>query len=182
MGFTEFGEWLKDLLNTYLEYIKPWAYINHYERGVLLTIGRWPIVLKPGIYPKLPLLQYCYTAHIKEETIESKPLTITTLDGETITISGVVTYEIFDVKKYLVENNDAYSNMKDTMRAEMSNHLEDINWENIKKKTTKNGVKRAIANKFLDYGVTVKDFNFSEKCKIQAYKLFTDSDKASLML
>lgn len=182
MGFTEFGEWLKDLLNMYLEYLKPWTYINYYEEGVLLTFGKWPIRLKSGVYPKLPFFQYCYTAHVKEETLECKPITITTSDGETVTVAGVITYEIHNIIKYVVENNDSHSNMKDRLRAEMSNYLEDINWENIKRKTTKNGVKRAVATKFLDYGVTVKDFDFSDKCKILAYKLFSDGEKANLML
>ncbi len=45
-----------------------------------------------------------------------------------------------------------------------------------------NAVKRKLTSTFQSMGVAVKDFNFSDKCEIIAYKFFTDGEKPTLML
>jgi regulator of protease activity HflC (stomatin/prohibitin superfamily) len=182
MGLEGFGEWITKTIDQLSDYIKPWVVVNHYSEAIVLRFGVYHRTLKPGTHLKWPIIEYPLTWNVKEETMESKPLTITTLDNETISIGGVVTYEIHDLKKFLLDNNDSPSNMSDSMSTRISSHLEDVSWEDIKKKVTRNAIKRALTTKYLDFGVTVKDFDFSDKCKTRAFKFFTEKDKSNIML
>lgn len=182
MGLDGLGEWIKDTVNQFADYIKPWTLVNQYEEAIILRFGKYHRTLKPGLHPKWPLAEYHISAQVKEETIEGKAINITTADGKTISMSGIVTYDVEDIRKFLLDNNDSVSNLGHIIRAKMSEHLEDVRWEDIKKKTTRNAVRRLLTTEALDLGVKVKDFDFGDKCEIRAYKFFTDGEKSNLML
>lgn len=177
-----FGEWIQQLITQFLDYVKPWAVIEKFERGVLLTLGKFPIVLGPGYYPKLPLFQFCHSAIVTLDTLEVKEVNITTLDEQTVSIGCMVEFYINDIKKHLIDTNNARSNMVDICRGTISNKLEDITWETIRKKATINSIERDLKKKYEEMGVVVTRIMFTDKCKSRVLKIFTDKEKDNLML
>ena len=167
------GEWLQQIITEFFNYVKPWVLIEQFEQGVLLRYGKYRKCLSPGLYLKWPIIEYCHSAITTMDTIEVGEVNITTLDGQTISIGCYVEYSIADVKKYLMDVNDAKSNMKDICRGVLSNYLEDVSWEEIKKKTTINAIRRRLSAKYVDMGVEVKDIMFTDKCKSKVLKVFS---------
>ena len=172
-----FGEWIKELFSMYIEYLKFWVIVEHYEEAVVLFFGKYNRTLKPGLHFKLILAEYSIAAHVKKDTMEVEAVSLTTLDGETIVIGLMIDFEITDVRLFLVETNDSLTNMRDIARGEMSDYLEDINWVDIKKKTTKNALKKLIAARYEGMGVKLNDLKFTDKCKTKIFKLFGDGKK-----
>lgn len=166
-------EWLREILSESLGYLKFWVMVNQFEEGVLLSWGKFKRILKPGTHLKWPIMDYCYSTIVKYDTISIDEVNITTSDGLTITIGCIIEYDVEDVRKFLIETNDAKSNMKDVCRGVLSNVLEDCTWDEITKKTTMNKVKRMLESKYNDMGVRMKDVMFTDKCKTKALKLFT---------
>jgi len=177
MGISEFGQWLASTIDRFADYIKPWVVVNGYEEAVILRWGKYHRTLKPGTYPKFPIADYALTEHVKPDTMEIPPITITTADGKPVSIGMIIHYDITNVEKFLIENNDSRSNMLQLGSAELSDHLEDIPWIDIKKKTTKNAVQRKIAPYFDAMGVRILDLKFKDKVEVRPYKLFTDKEK-----
>jgi regulator of protease activity HflC (stomatin/prohibitin superfamily) len=171
----EFGTKIIEFLSQFFEYIKPWVVIEQFEMGVLLRKGKYKSTLSPGWYLKWPFLDYTYSTIVSTDTIEIANVNITSLDGQTISTGFVVEYTIRDVKKFLIDTNDAKSNMKDLAKGVVSNHLEDVNWEDIRKKTTINAIKRKLSAKYEELGVSVKDVLFTDKCRSRAFKLFNNA-------
>lgn len=170
--------WIQKLLEEGWDYIKIFPIINKYEEGVLLRLGR-PLkngksILKPGPHIKFPIIDYVHTAYVTADTMEIRPVNITTLDGKTSTDGLVVEYEVEDIYKYLIETNDPKSNMHDICRGILSSILEDLNWEDIRKKTTINAITRRIKEKCKEMGVRVKEVYFSDKCLTKAIKIFSE--------
>lgn len=170
-----FGERILEFISQFFEYLKPWVLIEEFEEGVLLRWGKYKKTLKKGIYFKFPISDFSYSAIVSTDTLEITNVNITSADGQTISTGFVIEYTIKDVKKFLIDTNDAKSNMKDLAKGVVSNQLEDINWENIRKKTTINAIKRELSKKYEELGVSVKDVLFTDKCKSRAIKLFNNA-------
>jgi len=168
-------EWIKELLTLFWDYLKFWILVNHYEESVQLRCGKYYRTLTAGLYFKWPFIDYALDVYIKPDTMEIEPLSITTSDGKNISIGLMIEFQITDSRKFKVEVNDALSNMRDIARGEMSDHLEDFGWEDIKKKTTKNALKRKLQEHYVDMGVDVHDLKFTHKTENRVFRLLSDN-------
>lgn len=167
------GEWIQQLLTEFLGYIKPWVLIDQYEMGVLLRFGKFHKVLNPGLHPKIPIVDYGHAAITTFDTLSIDEVNLTTADGQTISIGLYVEFEVDDIYKYLILTNDTRTNMVDISKGVLSSVLEDITWEDIKKKVTINAIKRRLTPKFAEMGVLLKDCQFTDKCKSRVFKVFS---------
>jgi regulator of protease activity HflC (stomatin/prohibitin superfamily) len=182
MGFESLGEWIKDTIDNFADYIKIWVRVNDYQEAVILRWGKYHRTLSPGFHFKWFIFEYHMLLNVKPDTMDIEAITITTLDGKTISPGLMIHYEIVDSRKHLLNNNDSPTNMKSIAKGEMSDLLEDINWADTKKKTTKNALRRALIPKFEDMGVNILDMKFTDKCETRAFRLFSKQEKNELML
>lgn len=166
------GEWIQQLISQFLDYLKFWVVIEKFEMGVLLTLGKFPIVLKPGYYPKLPFFQYCHIDIVTRDTMEVEEVNVTTLDDQTMSAGYMVEFYINDIKKFLIDTHEARTNMKHICRAIVSSKLEDISWEAIRKKPTNNAILSKLKEKFQEMGVVVINGDFTDKAKSRVFKVF----------
>lgn len=165
-------EWLRDLLASCIDYLMPFVIVKAHEEAVLLSWGKYHLTRKPGTYMKWPVRDYYYHVSVKADTISIDEVNITTSDGQTISIGCVVEFEIENAYKFLIETNDAHSNMKDVCRGVLSSTLEEVGWEEIKKKPVMNRVTNKLKSKYTPMGVVVNDVMFTDKCKTFAFKVF----------
>lgn len=176
-GSGSLGDWVKDKLNEIYEYTKFWYIVDHSEEAVILRFGKWSRNLKPGYHLKFPIIEVGHSAHTKPDTLEIESICITTLDGKTIMIGLGIGFDVIDIKKFLWENTDSPSNMKDAMRMELSDYLEDMEWTAIRKKTTKNAIIRNLQKYFDTLGVRILDLKYTNKSEVRAYKIFNEQSK-----
>lgn len=169
------GEWIKELLSQWIDYLKPWVLIQQFEEGVLLRFGKFHSILKPGIHAKFPIADYHYSAIVTADTMKIDAVSITTLDNKTISVGAIVEFEISDIYKYLILTNDPRTNMHDICRGVISDLLEDTSWESIKKKTTLNAVTRRISKRCEEMGVNIRSVSFTDKSMAMVVKLFSDT-------
>jgi len=168
------GDWIKELLTLFWDYLKCWVLVNHWEEAIILRKGQYLKTRKPGLYYKHPFIDYSLEVSVKPDTIDIEPLSITTLDGESISIGMMLEFQIVDSKAFKIDTNDAISNMKDLARGELSDHLEELAWADIKKKTTKTSLKKKIQEHFTYMGVEIKELKFTHKAKSKVLRLFSD--------
>lgn len=172
MGIEDLGQWIVTTINQLGDYIKPWVVVNHFQECIILRWGRYYKTLKPGVYYKWMIADYPLWDNVKPDTMEIDPVTVTTRDGKQVTIGAVIQYEISNLYKFLVENNDSRSNMNHLAGAEISDCLEDREWQDIKKKPTKNAVQKNLTPLFEDMGVKILDLKFKDKAEVRSFKFF----------
>lgn len=166
------SDWLKDILSKFFDYLIFWALVNEYEGGLILRNGKLHKILDPGLHFKCPFIDVLLVANIKADTFEVEPVTITTLDAKNISIGLMIDYEVTDVVKFLLENNESIGNMQHKSRGELSDFLEEKNWMDIKKKTTKNALKNRLSDQYEKLGVKINDLRFTNKVECRVYKVF----------
>ena len=153
-----------DLIKEIWHDMKPIIFINEYEKGVILRAGKLNRVIEKGTHFRIPFIDDYLTVMIKVETLPTHSVHITTLDDRTITAVPIVEYVVIDPVKYLIETNEAKSNIHDIVRATVSDYLTDCTWDECKLKRTINAITRKVAEQCVPMGAQVSRVMLSDMC------------------
>lgn len=158
-------EFVKFLFEVLEKYLIPVQIIHTYERGVMLTLGKNPRPIEPGVRFKFPLIQEIFTTPIMPDTISPAAVHITTIDNLTITVRAAVEYEIVDAEKWLIEVTDATTNLHDLIRGFVADYLTDVTWEEAIQKKTRTEIKSRLNKKCQEMGCKINLLMFTEICQ-----------------
>lgn len=172
-----FGEFVKEVLVTFYGHLKFWHQVDHWENAVILRWGKYHKTLNPGRYWKWPIRDYGISTNVKPDTIEIDSISITTLDKKNISIGIVIGYQVKNIKLFLVEHNDSLSNFADFCKGELSDVIEDLNWDDIRKKTTRTNLKNKLKPHAEALGLEINEVKFTDKCEVKAFKIFSAANK-----
>ena len=165
---------LIDILVKVWDSAKPIIFIIAYKEGVMFRAGKYLKPLTPGWYFRIPFIDTWHEEYVMFDTMCTEVVNITTLDGKTASIAGEFDLRVVDIYDALVLTNDWRTNLMDIVRGIISDILEEHNWEEICKKSTKNAIEKRIQKRAKEMGISVDNFNFTDKTISRAYKLFTD--------
>ena len=144
------------------DYLSPIVFVREYEGGVMLRMGKFKKYLKPGINFKWPYpFREAHKTLIKSQTL-SVEVSVTTSDNKTITLEVIIEYEITDVKLWLLEANDAETNLTDLLKGFSTDVLVDESYEEINKKTIKTKIKNKLNEQIGYLGVKVNKVLFGK--------------------
>lgn len=113
---------------------QPLIFVLEYKEGVMFRAGRFHHVLGPGPHLRIPFIDSYFVENVKTDTMRIEEVNITTLDGKTATVGCEFELRITDIYTALVETNDWRSNLHDIAQGILSDNLEDIEWDDIRKK------------------------------------------------
>ncbi len=77
--------------------------INQYERGVVLTLGKFSGIREPGLKYVLPIFQRMIKVDIRTNTIDIPKQEVITKDNVTIGVDAVVYFNVVDASKATLE-------------------------------------------------------------------------------
>ena len=155
-----------------LSKISPGFFVNQYQGGILLRRGIYKRDLKAGWNFKLPIIDRFLTCVTTLETAFITNVNITTKDTKACTVSACFEYNVTDCKKYLLDTNDAPTNIKDVGMGCIADALIDSDWEEISKRKTINEIKRTLNKELSTYGVSVTRFWFTDITITRVFTLF----------
>ena len=80
--------------------------INQYERGVVLTLGRFTGVREPGLRLLVPYLQRMIRVDIRSTPIDVPKQEVITKDNVTVGVDAVVYFRVIDAPKAVLETTN----------------------------------------------------------------------------
>lgn len=163
---------LLDWLISVWDYVKPIVFINQYNEGVVMRAGKYIKNWYPGWHFRIPFVDDYHQDNVMLDTMDIKEVSITTLDGKTSTEGCEFDLRIIDIKKALIDTNDWRSNLHAVGRGVLSSELEDRNWDDIRKKPTKNAIEKEINKRAKEMGIEISNFNFTDKSISRTFKIF----------
>jgi len=167
MGFEKLFEWLTQ----FWEALRPWIIILEYERAVLLRLGRYRKTLGPGFHWVAPWLDTTISATTVANTFHLADQSLITRDGESVSVSAVITYEIADARKFLLEVEGGTAAVADisfgaiaewVCRHALDELREPKNWPRIATEVRRQGK---------TYGIDVKRVTFSDITRSKTLRL-----------
>lgn len=165
-------QWLQRIWDS----INPFVIIDQYEGAILLRMGKKKRDLTTGFHflpLKIVLIDKVLSKIVTRDTISLIDVHITTSDGKTVSVGTIIDLEVVDVSTFLLDFNDADSNMKDVCRGVVTDYLTDISWEEMKKKSTLTAIKNKLKNKLSEMGVNVHQVYFSSMVLTRAFTIFS---------
>jgi regulator of protease activity HflC (stomatin/prohibitin superfamily) len=163
---------LIDLLISIFNDFKPIIFVLQYKKGVMFRAGKYVKSLEPGWYWRIPFVDDYHLEYTMFDTMLIKEVNVTTMDGKSISVAAEFDLEVVNIYKASVLTNDWRSNLLDITRGILSDELEDRDWDEIRKKTTKNAIEKRIQKRAEEMGISVRNFNFTDKLISRAFKLF----------
>lgn len=80
--------------------------INQYERGVVLTLGRFSGIRSPGLRVVVPLLQRLIRVDMRSTPIDVPKQEVITKDNVTVGVDAVVYFRVIDAPKAVLETTN----------------------------------------------------------------------------
>lgn len=80
--------------------------INQYERGVMLTLGRFSGIKDPGVRIIVPIFQRIIKVDIRTNTIDIPKQEVITSDNVTVNVDAVVYFRVIDPGKAILETQN----------------------------------------------------------------------------
>lgn len=109
-----------------------WVVMDPYERGIMLRLGLFHRELPPGFHWKIPFgIERWISENVVPRTERISGLSTTTTDGKSVGFEAVITYQIRDIKKSLLEVNDLKDAIADSCAGIIGTKLSDSSWADI---------------------------------------------------
>lgn len=80
--------------------------VNQYERGVMLTMGRFTGVVEPGWRVVVPVFQRLMKVDIRVKAVDVPDQKVITRDNVSASINAVIYYRVSDAEKAMLEVED----------------------------------------------------------------------------
>lgn len=77
--------------------------INQYQRGVILTLGKFTGIRTPGLRVVVPIFQQMIKVDVRTNTIDIPKQEVITKDNVTVNVDAVVYFRVQDAEKAILE-------------------------------------------------------------------------------
>lgn len=165
---------LLDLIIQLWEEIIPFIIILEYQEAVVLRFGKFCKVIKKGVHFKIPFFDNITKQHTTITTIGLPPQSLTTKDGQSIVVRGMIKYKIADVHNYIVLVYDAKDAMVDTTCGIIREIVNDKTWQEIQLGKIDNMISKKVTLAMKDYGIEVHWVTLTDMALMKSLRLFTN--------
>lgn len=163
---------LVDLLIASLRLFQAFVVIADYERGVVLRFGRFHRTIAPGFHWIIPFrCEHVLSTNVVPETMNVGPQSLTTADGQSVTLGTVVTFEIEDAKRFLLEVEGANQVIEDAAYGAQARVVMARTWEALMQADLPNELSKEVRKRARAYGVRVIDVQVSDFTRAKTLRL-----------
>lgn len=162
-------EWLNSIIERSLDLMKWWVTVVPWERALRVRAGKNVIELGPGIHLRIPMLDRMFTQSVRLRTVDVMAQTVSTLDGHSLTVAGVVQFKVINLAKLydtLHQPEDTLADMSGAFTAEYVS-------SRVKSEVTVAGLAEFVKEK-LDlnkYGLGRGDYAVTDFAYAKTYRL-----------
>ncbi len=164
---------LFDLIIEFVGLFQIYTFIDEYEEGVVLRCGKFHRVVGPGFQWVLPFnFEEILVENVVPTTTELGVQSLHTSDNYHINIQGVLLWKITDIRKILLDVEDADDALSDAATGYISEMVAEHTWEEIRCSTFPKRLKSNIQEQAREWGIRVMKVYISDCSKSRAIRLW----------
>lgn len=165
--FELFREWLGKLI--------PWKIVDYDQIGVVLRLGKYSHTVEPGLRWKIPLIDEMRLVTSTLDTNLLAKQTLTTKDGVTVALRGIISYSVVDAKKYILDCNEADSVLNDSGVAALAEMVPKFTADEVlSSQAFLFALRKRVRRRSAKFGIYVRSFGLADRVKLRAYRLIGD--------
>ncbi len=148
--------------------------INQYERGVVLTLGRFTGVRTPGLRVVVPIFQQIIKVDVRSTPVDVPSQEVITKDNVTIKVDAVVYFRVIDTAKAVLETNNYRYATSQFAQAALRDVVGNVEMDSLlsQREQISQEIKRIVDSETDKWGIDV------ENVKIQNIELPQDMKRA----
>lgn len=148
--------------------------VNQYERGVVLTLGRYTGIKEPGLRVVVPVLQQMIKVDVRSTPVDVPSQEVITKDNVTIKVDAVVYFRVINAEKAVLETNNFVYATAQFAQAALRDVVGNVELDSLlsQREQVSNEIKRIVDSETDKWGIDV------ENVKIQNIELPQDMKRA----
>jgi regulator of protease activity HflC (stomatin/prohibitin superfamily) len=148
--------------------------VNQYERGVVLTLGRFSGLKEPGLRIVVPIFQRMIKVDTRTNTIDIPKQEVITKDNVTVNVDAVVYFRVLDAQKAVLEITDYIYATSQFAQAALRDVTGNIELDSLlgKRDTVSDQIKAIVDKQTEKWGIDV------DTVKLQNIELPQDMKRA----
>jgi regulator of protease activity HflC (stomatin/prohibitin superfamily) len=148
--------------------------INQYERGVVLTLGRYSGMKEPGLKYVIPIFQKMLRVDVRSTPIDVPKQEIITKDNVTVGVDAVVYLRVIDASKAMLETTNYVYATSQFAQAALRDVTGNVDLDDLlgKREEISEQIKRIVDAETDKWGIDV------ENVKVQNIELPQDMKRA----
>jgi regulator of protease activity HflC (stomatin/prohibitin superfamily) len=148
--------------------------VNQYERGVVLTLGRFSGLKEPGLRIVVPIFQRMIKVDTRTNTIDIPKQEVITKDNVTVNVDAVVYFKVLDAQKAVLEITDYIYATSQFAQAALRDVTGNIELDSLlgKRDTVSDQIKAIVDKQTEKWGIDV------DTVKLQNIELPQDMKRA----
>jgi regulator of protease activity HflC (stomatin/prohibitin superfamily) len=163
---------LFDFLIQFVALFKFWAVYEPFEAGVLLRLGTFIRVLEPGFHWRIPFgVDQCLSAQTVPTVHSLGDESITTTDGKNIGFHAVVTFQVRDIKKALLDVSEVTHAVLDACAGEVGRVLREASWAEVMAPDMLDKLTKACRARGFRYGIEVMQVQLAGVSLVRSIRL-----------
>lgn len=173
---------LLDALLSCLELLQFWTVITEYEQGVVLHFGRFNgRVLGPGIHWTWPFhIDIVHFDNVVTRTHILNPQALTTKDGRTVSVTAVVTSNIRDIKKALLEVEGVTHALNDSCCAAVGTHVAGLTFDELRAAPAADELLKACRRQAFRYGIEIERVQLADLALCKVLRIHGAGERPSI--
>lgn len=148
--------------------------INQYERGVVLTLGKFTGIRMPGLRVVIPIFQQLIKVDVRSTPVDVPSQEVITKDNVTIKVDAVVYFRAVDAAKAVLETNNYVYATSQFAQAALRDVVGNVEMDSLlsQREEISQEIKRIVDAETDKWGIDV------ENVKIQNIELPQDMKRA----
>jgi regulator of protease activity HflC (stomatin/prohibitin superfamily) len=164
---------LVDLFVEFFALFQIYVFIDEYERGVVLRCGKYHRTIGPGLRWIVPFgFEQVLYDNVVPTTTNLGVQSLHTRDDKHINIQCGLLWKITDIKKILLEVEDADDVLTDAATGQLSDMVADNDWDSIRQPDFAKRLKSRIQGQAREWGIRVMRVYISDCSRTRAIRLW----------
>lgn len=165
---------LIDFVLQFLDRFACLTIIEAYEQGVVLRFGRFKKVFEPGVHFVWPVIERVISENVVPKVYDLNAQSLTTADGVSVVVSGIVTARVHDVRRSVLEVDGVLDAIKNSSVAEIARAVKKATWSELSSVDFDESLTAACRKKGFKWGMEIMEVQLSDMSKSRTVRLFHD--------
>lgn len=167
-------ERLIDILENIWWWLVPFEVIDEYELGLVLRWGRYHRTLAPGFHWTIPFgVERVMKDTVVRTTSYLDAQSLQSLDGKPVVISAILIYKIGNIKRWLLEVDDAETALHDITYGLIDEAVSRTPYADILDHQFDEKIFQTVKEAGVSWGARVEAVKFSDRTSAMSIRLWT---------
>lgn len=159
--------------------VVPFWVVNQYQRTVVLRFGVFHRELQPGFHWRWPFADQALDHNVVPRVHRLQPQSVNTSDGCACVVQLVLTWRVSDVKKLLLEVEDAENAIQDAAQGVLASRIARASWAELISPEFLEETQKDMRKRAFRWGVEIMQAQFSDLQRCKSLRIWQESRAVS---